>query len=318
MISNHDFQDLLHELDVLHHCTICPRHCGADRYTGKLGYCQLDANFNISSITLHKGEEPVLVGNQGICNIFFPHCNLQCCYCQNYQISNNKNCHNFRAWTLPEILENIIEFLDQHIPIIGFVSPSHCIPQMKIIIQALRRLGFSFTTVYNTNGYDTVPTLQELEGWIDVYLPDFKYINPEIAHQYSQASDYPQVVQAALSEMYRQKGSFISVNDNGYIESGMIIRHLVLPGLVQDSIRILEWISDHLSSSVYISLMSQYYPTYQVHADPVLNRTLSQAEYSQVTHAMAEIGLYHGWVQELRSQESYRPDFHKNCPFENS
>lgn len=316
MFTNIDFSDLLADLEILHHCQICPRNCGVDRFTSQLGYCQLSAQLNISSIALHKGEEPVLVGDRGTCNIFFPHCNLQCCYCQNYQISNNKSCENYRVWTLPEILEKLIEFLDQKICIIGFVSPSHCIPQMKIIIKALRRLGRSFTTVYNTNGYDKVSTLQELADFIDVYLPDFKYIRSEISKKYSQADDYPEVALLALKEMYRQKGSYISVNERGYIESGLIIRHLVLPGPAQDSIRILESIADNLSPAVHISLMSQYYPTYQAHNDPSLNRTLTTDEYKQVVKAMGDNGFYHGWIQELQSQTSYRPDFHKDRPFE--
>ncbi len=308
------YQDLLSSLEVLRDCRICPRNCGVDRFSSKLGYCQLDAKFNIASITLHKGEEPVIVGKKGICNIFFPHCNLQCIYCQNYQISCNIE-KNYQVWELPQIIEKLLEFIESGVYLIGFVSPSQCVVQMKIIIEALRRTGKKFITVYNSNGYDKVNTLRELESYIDVYLPDFKYIDPNIAELYSYAHNYPEIAKAAILEMYRQKGSYISINDDGYVESGLIVRHLVLPGESEQSIRILEYISEYLSTGAHISLMSQYYPTYKATHHPILNRTLEYDEYQKVVHKMNELGFYHGWVQELQSQKTYRPNFEEEKPF---
>ncbi len=317
LLSQFDFSDLLQELDVLRDCRLCPRHCGANRLQGQLGYCRLDAGFSIASITLHLGEEPALVGRYGICNLFFPHCNLQCIYCQNCEISSNISTSGltYQTYSLTEILEKICAFLDQEIPILGFVSPSHCIPQMKIIIKALHKLGKKPTIVYNTNGYDDVQTLRDLEGLIDVYLPDFKYIDPEIAQQYSGAKDYPQIVKLALQEMIRQKGTYVAINDDGYVESGLIIRHLVLPNLVENSLKILEYLAEQVSTDLYISLMSQYYPAHKAYSDDRLNRQITADEYETVVSKMHELGFYRGWIQEPSSHRLYRPDFKAQKPF---
>ncbi len=311
-----DFSPLLSELETLHDCALCPRHCHADRFSPNDGYCQAGTGFSISSICIHRGEEPVISGSKGICNIFFTNCNLQCTFCQNYQISDNTREHAFEELPLREVIRQVTEILDSGINIVGFVSPSHFIPQMKIIIKAIEGSGYHPTWVYNTNGYDSVETLQSLEGIIDVYLPDFKYMSSSVAKEMSDASDYSEVASAALKEMFRQKGSALLINDQGYAESGILIRHLVLPGHVENSQQVLKFIAEELSPGLHIGLMSQYSPTQRVARDPTLGRTLTKAEYNRVIETMEELEMRRGFIQGLDSFAHYRPDFNNNHPFE--
>jgi putative pyruvate formate lyase activating enzyme len=302
------------EIEYLGNCTLCPRNCGADRFSDKLGFCNSDATFRISSVCIHKGEEPVISGKKGICNIFFPHCNLQCIYCQNHDISRNE-------FTLPgsksfdELIGEICNTLDITENMVGFVSPSHYIPQMLAIIRGIKATGRKPVFVYNTNGYDKVETLKMLEGIIDVYLPDFKYMDSDLAFRYSQARDYPEVASAALKEMYRQKGSTLIVNEDGMAESGIILRHLVLPGAVGQSIEVLQYIAEEISPKLHISLMSQYYPTELVREHPQLGRNIYSEEYEKVEAAFHKFGFYRGWMQGLESHAAFRPDFSDDMPF---
>ena len=265
-INELDFKNLLKPLNELKDCNLCPRNCNANRFSDKLGYCNADAGFNISSICVHKGEEPPVSGEKGICNIFFTNCNLQCIYCQNYQISNNELDHRNDKMSFEKVLKNIVEILDQGINHIGFVSPSHFIPQVKIIINAIKMLGYNPTFVYNSNAFDKVEILKSFEGFIDVYLPDFKYMDNGISKEFSDVANYPETAINAIKEMYRQVGGELIVDKNNMAISGMIIRHLVLPGYVENSIDVLGKISETISPEIHISLMSQYYPTYKVNA----------------------------------------------------
>lgn len=304
------------ETKLLSHCTICPRECGVNRFTSRLGYCKSDAAFHISSVCIHKGEEPVISGEKGICNVFFSRCNLQCVYCQNHDISRNNAAVYEDVLSLEETVAAIKKTLARTENIVGFVSPSHFVPHVKAIIRGLREAGLNPVFVYNTNGYDKAASLKELEGLIDVYLPDFKYIDPELAFVFSQARDYANVASAALKEMYRQKGSRLSLNERGIAESGIIVRHLVLPGAVQNSIDVLRFIAEEISEKLHISLMAQYYPTPHVRNIPELNRTLREEEYNQVVDAFHSLGFYRGWVQELESHHQFRPSFGNEQPFE--
>ena len=300
----------------LDRCMICPRFCGVNRNMGKPGYCRTDAGYHISTICLHRGEEPVISGANGICNIFFSHCNLQCVYCQNFQISRNKGLVEERIMTLEEVVKNVITCLNQGAEAVGFVTPSHFVPHIREIIKELHSRGFYPVTVYNSNGYDTVESLRSLEGLIDVYLPDLKYASDSLSKNLSDASDYPEVAKKAISEMYRQKGSSVIVSDDGQAVNGLIIRHLVLPGQTNDSKAILKWIAEELSPSLHISLMSQYYPTSCMINLPQLNRRITEEEYTRVEKAMEELGFYNGWIQELTSAHVYKPDFLRENPFE--
>lgn len=306
-------QSALKDLD---HCTICPRSCGVNRNAGILGYCGSGPGYNIGSICIHQGEEPPISGPKGICNVFFSRCNLQCLYCQNYQISRRKGAVESHAYPLEEVTGRIIEILGQDIDSLGFVTPSHHVPHVKAIITRLKNLGYNPVTVYNTNGYDKAEAIRGFEGLIDVYLPDFKYMDPDLACRFSDAADYPGVVKKSILEMYRQKGSTVVLNDQGQAVTGLIIRHLVLPGQVKDSIDILHWIATELSPKVSISLMSQYYPTACVADHPVLGRRLLKVEYQEVLDAMENLGFTKGWIQDIGSADSYKPNFKRDHPFE--
>jgi putative pyruvate formate lyase activating enzyme len=217
---------------------------------------------------------------------------------------------------LTEIADRITSFLDQGVEALGFVSPSHQIPHVKAIIEELHRRQYFPVTVFNTNGYDKAGILKDLEGLINVYLPDFKYFDPDVARSFSDARNYPEVACEAIREMFRQKGSTVVLNENGQAVTGLIIRHLVMPGQSKEAIRILEWIARELSPSVHISLMSQYYPTSSVVEHPLLGRKITPAEYEEVKEAMDKLGFYRGWIQEYDSPVNYQPDFSKLNPFD--
>lgn len=304
------------ELSVLADCTICPRECHANRLAGRAGVCRSDASFNIASICVHKGEEPVLSGTSGICNIFFTNCNLRCLYCQNYQISDNRTDRSSTRLDGDEVLSRIIHILDKGINRVGFVSPSHFVPQVKQIIRMVESTGRKPVWVYNSNGYDKPETLRTLEGMIGVYLPDFKYLDEGLSKRWSGAPDYPVFAMKALKEMFRQKGSTLITDDDGCAVSGMIVRHLVLPGQVENSLRVLRFLAGELSPKIHVSLMAQYYPTPNVRLDPDLCRSVTAEEYETVTTEMENLGMYNGWVQSFESSEFYQPDFDREHPFE--
>ncbi len=297
----------------MNHCTICPHECGNDRNSFNLGYCGTNSGFSISSIVIHRGEEPVISGKKGICNIFFTGCNLKCIYCQNHQISRANSTKN--PMHLSEIVEKIAQIMDCGINIVGFVSSSHVVNQVIAIVEELHRVGLYPAIVYNTNAYEKVETIKKLEGIVDVYLPDFKYISPILSKSYSGAADYFEHASKAIIEMYRQKGSTLFTNDEGQAESGLLIRHLVLPGHIDESILLLNYIAREISTGVHLSLMSQYFPADKAIGHLKLGRSLYKEEYQVVVDKMHKLGFRNGWVQELESNKHYRPDFYKNQPF---
>jgi len=301
---------------VLQRCTLCPRDCGVNRFEGRTGYCGMDAGLNITTVCLHKGEEPVISGKTGICNIFFRGCNLHCIYCQNHEISQPVISINKAVSDLQDVLEQIARILSDGVNAIGFVSPSHMVPQVKTVINGLNALGYKPITVYNTNSYDKPETLRSLEGLIDVYLPDYKYVSSELSFRFSDAADYPDVALRAIKEMYWQKGSTLRINDEGQAESGMLIRHMVLPGHAEESKRVLRTIADELSPGVHLSLMSQYHPAFLSVNHAELGRSLYREEYESVVEEMESLGFRNGFVQDMDSHQNYRPDFSKENPFE--
>lgn len=301
--------------DDHYNCSVCPRNCNTDRNSFISGYCNTSTDFEIASICIHKGEEPAISGDIGICNVFFNSCNLQCIFCQNKQISSN-SLNNIKSYsTLNDIVEKICSCLDQGCHAVGFVSPSHMIPQMLRIINALHKIGRKPVIVYNTNAYDKVEVLKQLEGLIDVYLPDLKYSQAKLAVEFSDSSDYVDVANLAVREMFRQKGTPLHLDESGRALSGLIIRHLVLPGYIENSKGVLWYIAENLSPRVHISLMSQYYPMDSVVSHVNLNRFLRADEYNEIIHEMENLGMENGWVQELESSRLYLPDFRLNQPF---
>jgi putative pyruvate formate lyase activating enzyme len=302
--------------EMLSACTLCPRECSADRFKGGTGICGTDAGLNIASVCIHRGEEPAISGTGGICNIFFEGCSLECIYCQNHEISHPCIPLTKKAATLSGTLDQICKILSAGINTVGFVTPTHVVPQVKAIIRGLNSRGFKPVTVYNTSCYDKVETLRSISHLIDVYLPDFKYVTPSLSLEYSGAYDYPAVALKALKEMYYQKGSVLRLDEEGRAEWGLLIRHLVLPGHAGESVRVLETIAEELSPGVHLSLMSQYHPSKNVNNHPVLHRPLFREEYDSVVAAMEKLGFRNGWVQDMDSFQNYLPDFRKDHPFE--
>lgn len=303
------------EIAMLMHCKLCPRECGVNRFEGSTGYCRTDAGMNIASICIHRGEEPPISGHSGICNIFFAGCNLRCKYCQNYDISRPEREYIVNFNTLEPTLNAIEKILSDDVKSIGFVSPSHAVPQVKAIIRGLNSKGLRPITVYNTNSYDKPETIDSLAGMINVWLPDYKYVTSALAEEYSDATDYPEVALKAIKRMYYQKGSTLQSDKEGRAANGILIRHLVLPGHSDESKKVLENLANELSPGVHLSLMSQYHPTPMVSSHPDLKRILYRSEYSEVVETMENLGFRNGWIQEMESSGNYRPDFRRENPF---
>ena len=294
-------------------CSLCPRSCHKNEKG--MGYCGSGNEAEVASICLHKGEEPVLSGKKGICNVFFSHCNLQCIYCQNVDISRNNIAKAQPYNSINQVVDRIEEVLETSENVVGFVSPSHRWHFIIPIMDELHRRGRKPTVVYNTNCYDTIDTLKALENYIDVYLPDFKYTDPLLAQRYSQAKDYPTVAEKALKEMYRQKGSTLITDDNEIAISGLIVRHLILPGCTHNSIEVLNTLAD-ISTNINMSLMSQYFPLEGTPLPDELGRHITQEEYDQVVKHFYDLGFHRGWVQDLDLTNTYKPHFEQMEAFE--
>lgn len=296
-------------------CSVCPRGCEADRIE-RYGFCHAGREPVAASVCAHRGEEPPLSGERGICNVFFSHCNLRCVYCQNHAVSRGlPAADNAPAYHGVEaIVERIVEVLGETENMVGFVTPSHYADAIPAIVEALHAHGLHPVTVYNTGGYDSVETLRRLEPYIDIYLPDYKYADVTLAERYSHAPDYPSIAQAALEEMYRQKGSGLPTDERGLAYRGIIVRHLVLPGQTDNTLAVLDSIAD-VSMNLHVSLMAQYYPPRTGLPDE-LGRTLTPEEYALAVERLQALGLCRGWVQELDAQACYRPDFTRREAFE--
>ena len=308
MLNNIPYNE--YELRLLSSCELCPRKCKVNRLKGEKGFCNTDAGINISLVCNHKGEEPVLCKEKGICNVFFSHCNLQCVYCQNKQISDNKKEVKSSYDDFEVLIEDIKKVLKESENVLGFVSPTHNIPLMRAIIRRLHNENIYPKIVYNTNAYDNVEMLKDLEGIVDIYLPDYKYSNKELSKQLSVCENYFKEAFYAIKEMYRQKGNRLVFDEQNNLESGLIIRHLVLPKQIENSKKVLENISD-ISLNINISLMSQYTPCGEFEQD-YLNQLLDKEDYEEVCDYFYAIGLSKGWFQELTSQGNLVPDFDNN------
>lgn len=292
-------------------CDLCPRKCGVNRLHNELGFCHTGKLPVVSSICAHHGEEPPLSGSKGSGTVFFGNCNLRCVYCQNYQISQNwqkQNANQIDCRSLAAQMLYLQNELGCHN--INFVSPSHVVPQLARALLEAVPLGLRVPLVYNTNAYDTLETLRELDGIVDIYLPDIKYASDDFARKYSQAPSYVAVSRIAIREMYRQVGDLV-VDEKGVAQRGLIVRHLVLPNGLAGSEQSLVWLACELSTSVTVSIMSQYLPAHKARRVPLLARSISAAEYEEVSDLLYNLGLENGWVQELSAPNVYVPDFER-------
>ena len=302
---------------ILQSCKSCPRNCKIDRTNGELGICASGSLPIVSSYTPHFGEEPVLSGTKGAGNIFFGNCNLNCVYCQNFIISQKPKIEKKNEVTIERLADIMLELQEKGCHNIGLVSPTHYSASIIKSIKIAVERGLNLPIIYNTNGYDSVEVLSLYDGIINIYLPDFKYGDNTEGKIYSKVDDYFDRTKEAITEMYRQVGSEL-IYENGNVVKGLIIRHLILPNGLADTEKVFKFISE-LDPKIHVSLMAQYYPANIANRYMLINRSVSNTEYSRAIELLDKFGLENGWIQELESSESYRPYFDKNRtdPFNN-
>ncbi|MBQ9747165.1 MAG: radical SAM protein [Clostridia bacterium] len=286
-------------------CTLCPRVCGADRTKGR-GVCGETDVLRVSRASLHLWEEPCLTGTNGSGTVFFTGCNLGCVYCQNEGISHGSHGKEITPDRLAEIF---LELQAQGAENINLVTAVHFTPHVIRALDKAKSDGLTLPVVYNSGGYESVETLRMLRGYIDIYLPDCKYHDPALAAALSRAADYPAVAMAALKEMFSQVGAPV-FDERGMMRRGMIVRHLVLPGHVDDSMAVLQALHDTFGDDVYVSIMNQYTPVRKFPNHKELSRKLTRYEYKKVTDFAASIGIVNGFLQYGEAAaESFIPDF---------
>lgn len=280
-------------------CSICPRHCNIDRDV-QTGYCMSKSGFRVARAALHFWEEPCISGSAGSGTVFFSGCNLRCAFCQNYEISRDNIGADISDQRLVDIFESLIEQGAQNI---NLVNPTHYAHRLASV---LTKWKSPVPVVYNSGGYEEVDTLKRLEGLVDIYLPDLKYIRPDKAQRYSCASDYFEKASAAILEMRRQTKD---VFDGEMMKSGLIVRHLILPQNTNSAVEILDWICDNLPDT-YVSLMAQYVPCGNIENLPELNRRITKREYEKVLSHAIDKGMEKLFIQQLDSASSqFIPDF---------
>ncbi|MDY3867830.1 MAG: radical SAM protein [Pyramidobacter sp.] len=277
----------------LQSCDLCPRCCGADRTAGKRGWCGAGGSVRIALVSLHQWEEPCLTGTQGAGTVFFSGCTMKCVFCQNYNVSH---CSQGLDVSTERLAEIFMEQQQRGAASLDLVTPTHYVPQIIEALTAARSAGFCLPVVYNTGGYERIETVEALRGFVDVYLPDMKYYDAELARRYSSAPDYFRHASAALEKMVEQVGP--CVIKDGLMTRGVLVRHLVLPGCYRDSRKILDYLSSQFGSSIYISLMNQFTPMPQATGFRELNRRLTTYEYNKVIDHALELGLTNCFIQE--------------------
>lgn len=292
----------------------CPRTCGVNRLEGEVGFCRIGAASPIAHAGLHFGEEPPISGSRGSGTIFFVGCNLRCLFCQNSDISQGFGTLNSESRTASELAAEMLALQEQGAHNINFVSPSHMIFQMADAIQIAKKQGLNLPVVYNSGGYDSVQALRAIRGLVDIYLPDLKYMDSELAVRLSFAKGYVENVISVLEEMLDQVG-ILETDADGIATGGLLVRHLVLPGQLANSQKCLDALAA-LSPYLHVSLMSQYSPRYHACDVPDMNRPLSAEEYNSLVDYAADLGMEHLYIQHIESQTHYLPDFQKNNPFE--
>lgn len=278
---------------LLEKCHLCPRKCLVNRLQDERGFCEAGKRVAVSSYNLHFGEEPPISGYRGSGTIFFTHCNLRCCFCQNYPISQLGNGQEVEISELAKMMVKL-QKLGAHN--INFVTPTHFVPQIVEALELAVREGLNIPLVYNSGGYDSVETLKLLDGVVDIYMPDAKYSNSQSAQTYSRAADYFEVNKKALLEMHRQVGD-LKMDKEGIAKQGLLIRHLVMPEDIVGSRGVLEFIAKNISQNTYMSIMAQYHPAHLAFEFPELSRKISKTEYDAVLKMADELGLERGWRQ---------------------
>lgn len=284
-------------------CTICPHNCKINR-TKNPGRCKSTDKIKIALYSIHNFEEPCISGEKGSGTIFFSNCNMNCVFCQNYEISQ---LGRGKEITIEELANVMIKQQERNVQNINLVTPTSYALHIVEAIKIARKKGLEIPIVYNTNGYESVETLKLLEGYVDIYLPDLKYYYDDLAKKYSKVDNYFEIATKAIQEMYRQVGIPV-LDENGVMKKGLMIRHLILPNEVQNSKKVLKWIKENIDSNVYVSIMAQYFPTYKAKEIPEIARKITKEEYEKVENYLYELDLENGYIQELgEHEEEYVP-----------
>lgn len=287
-------------------CTICPHRCKVNRNEGNIGRCKCDNRVKIALYSLHKFEEPCISGTKGSGTVFFSNCNLNCIYCQNYEISQLGKGYYVSIEDLAKIF---LELQSKGANNINLVTPTMYAYQIIEALKIAKNNGLSIPIIYNTNGYENVETIKALKGYVDIYLPDLKYYSNDLSLKYSKINNYFETATNAILEMVNQVG-FPQFDSNGLITKGVIIRHLVLPGHIQNSKHILKWLKENIENKAYVSVMAQYFPTYKAKEDQYLKRKLTAKEFKEIENYLYTLDLNNGYIQELgKHEEEYVPDF---------
>ena len=276
-------------------CTLCPRNCLVDREKGELGFCRCADLPVIARAAPHYGEEPCISGTKGSGTVFFSGCNMQCVFCQNSDISINRDGKNVSVSRLAQIFSELEELGVHNI---NLVTASHFTDK---VIEALKIAKPNIPVVWNSSGYESIETLKTLEGYVQIYMPDFKYTTSNVALRYSGAKDYPEIAASAIKEMYRQTGKY-AIDDDGLLKRGILIRHLILPGRLDDTFDVIDWISETFpKNSVLFSLMSQFVPLLDNQRFPEISRLITQEEYDRAQSYLSLSRIENGFFQELSS-----------------
>lgn len=296
-------------LDNLSSCTVCPHMCKVNRLNNQIGRCKCGDKIKIALASLHMFEEPCITGKNGSGTVFFSHCNLNCVYCQNYEISQLQN---GKEISIQELADIFIEQQNKGAENINLVTPTMYVYQIIEAIKIAKSNGLKIPIVYNSNGYENVETIKLLNGFIDVYLPDLKYSDNSLAKKYSNINNYFEIATNSIMEMYYQVG-LPQFSEDGLIKKGVLIRHLILPNHVDNSKKVLDWIQSSLPKDVYVSIMAQYFPTYKANEYDKLNRKIYDYELEEVKNYLSFLGIHNGYIQELGThEEEYVPNFEIN------
>lgn len=277
--------------DILKECRLCPRQCRVNRLGGETGYCGAPSELMVSSAFPHFGEEPPLVGYHGSGTIFLTHCNLLCIFCQNYDISHQGRGERISTYDMARLM---VKLQDLGCHNINFVTPTHYTPQIVASLPKAIEMGLRLPIVYNCSGYESLEVIRLLEGIVDIYMPDTKYMDEKFSNKYSNAADYPSVIKAVLKEMHRQVGD-LQINSQGIAERGLLIRHLVMPNGVASTELVLRFIAEEISVHSYVNIMDQYRPEYRACEYPEINRRITHKEYLEAIQIAKRLNLYRGF-----------------------
>lgn len=293
-------------MDTTKLCNLCPRECNVDRGLGKAGFCKVPNQIKVSRAALHFWEEPCISGEEGSGTVFFSGCNLRCVYCQNRKIAEGVY---GKEITVDRLAAIFLELQEKGANNINLVTPSHYVLQIIEALKLAKEGGLNVPIVYNSSAYEKVETLKKLKGYINVYLPDFKYMDSALSLKYSAAEDYSQVAKNAIEEMVRQVGT-TEFDERGILRKGVVVRHLVLPGYTKDSKEVIKYLYDTYKNDIFISILSQFTPMNGLDKYPEINRKVSEEEYGEVVDFAIEIGVENGFIQEGDvAEESFIPDF---------